>query len=276
MANEISVLMSVHDKESVDNLRDAMRSLHKQTLPPSKIILIEDGPLGQELRKEIRRWQRRLRSRLLRIKNKTNMGLTASLNRSMEYVTTPFVARMDSDDISHSKRFERQIRFLLTHPDIAVVGGFVKEFDLSGIHNLRQYPLTHEDALRLIHRSSPLAHPAVMMRSEIFHNGIRYDERYRTSQDIALWFDLICADYHIANIPYMVLYFRLSESIYKRRGRDKAWDEFRIYCNGIRRLHGIATWRYIWPLGRLCCRLLPSPLIKILYRSKLRKMITRS
>jgi hypothetical protein len=112
-----------------------------------------------------------------------------------------------------------------------------------------------------------------MMRREIFLHGLRYDERYRTSQDIALWFELICAGYRIANIPQTVLYFRLNDSLYSRRSRSKAWGEFRIYCNGIRRLHGIFTWRYIFPLGRLFSRLMPSPVVRWLYHSPIRKAV---
>lgn len=274
MNHDITVLMAVHRGEKAQYLHEAFKSLHSQTLPPKQIILIEDGPLGRALNNEIRGWQRRWRSRLLRIRNPKNMGLTASLNRGIEFVRTPLVARMDSDDSSHPKRFERQAKFLAAHPDIAVVGGAIQEFDHRGpTPHRRQYPLTHEEALRTIHRATPLAHPAVMMRSEIFRCGIRYDERYRTSQDIALWFDLICAGYRIANLPQTLLYFRLNDSLYHRRGSERAWNEFKIYCNGIRRLHGIFTWHYIFPLGRLLSRLMPSPVIRWLYQSKLRRAI---
>lgn len=274
MNSDITVLMAVHSGEKAENLDAALLSLHHQTLRPQRVILVEDGPLTKALHDVIRHWQRRWKSRLLRVKNRENIGLTASLNRGLEFVSTSLIARMDSDDRSHPRRFEWQSRFLRSHPEIAVVGGAIKEYG-SGSSNgrMRRYPLTHDEALRTIHRATPLAHPAVMLRSAIFQSGIRYDERYRTSQDLALWFDLVCAGYRIANLRQAVLYFRTDDALYKRRGRAKAWNEFRIYCHGISRLHGPLSWRYIFPLCRFISRLMPSPMIRWLYRSELRRAI---
>jgi glycosyltransferase involved in cell wall biosynthesis len=205
----ISVLMAVHNGEKARNLHKALCSLNNQSLQPKQIVLVEDGPLGGQLMDEIEHWQSVWGRRLTIVRNAENLGLTASLNRGIEQVCNPIIARMDSDDIAHPRRFERQARFLRQHPDIDIVGGSIKEFNDEG-RNLatRHYPLTHNAVLLSIHRASPLAHPAVMMRSRIFQRGLRYDERYRTSQDIALWFDAICAGFRIANIPDTVLYFR--------------------------------------------------------------------
>lgn len=266
--------MAVHDGEKARNLHKALCSLNNQSLAPQQIVLVEDGPLNDALLDEIERWQGVWGRRLTIVRNPQNLGLTASLNRGIEQICNPIVARMDSDDVAHPKRFEKQARFLRQHPDIDIVGGSIKEFDDTG-RNLatRHYPLTHSEVVGSIHRGSPLAHPAVMMRSTIFQRGLRYDERYRTSQDIALWFDAICAGFHIANIPDTVLYFRQDEKMYRRRGRNKAWGEFRIYCNGIRRIYGCLSWRYIFPACRLLARMMPSKVIRWLYRSGLRRMV---
>lgn len=274
LTKNISVLMAVHNGEKARNLHKALCSLNNQSLQPKQIVLVEDGPLGGQLMDEIEHWQSVWGRRLTIVRNAENLGLTASLNRGIEQVCNPIIARMDSDDIAHPRRFERQARFLRQHPDIDIVGGSIKEFNDEG-RNLatRHYPLTHNAVLHSIHRASPLAHPAVMMRSTIFQRGLRYDERYRTSQDIALWFDAICAGFRIANIPDTVLYFRQDDRMYRRRGRGKAWGEFAIYCSGIRRLYGVISWRYLFPVGRLMARMMPSAIIRWLYRSGLRRMV---
>ena len=270
---KISVLMAVHNGIDPSHLHEAFESLHRQTLQPSQIVLVEDGPLNRELKAIIAKWRWVWRRRLTLVRNRTNRGLTFSLNRGIGQVRYPLIARMDSDDVAHPERFERQARFLARHRDIAVVGGAIVEFGQITPHNTRHYPLSHNEALRSIHRASPLAHPAVMMRREIFHNGLRYDERYRTSQDIALWFDAICAGYRIANLREAVLYYRIDNDTFRRRAASKAWGELKIYCNGIRRLHGIFSWRYIFPIGRFFARLRPSGIIRRLYRSDLRRAI---
>lgn len=270
---KISVLMAVHNSINPSHLHAAFESLHQQTLQPSQIVLIEDGPLSRELRGVIAKWRWVWRRRLTLVRNRTNRGLTFSLNRGIGQVRYPLIARMDSDDVAHPERFERQARFLARHRDIAVVGGAVEEFGPAASHNTRHYPLTHDAVLHSIHRASPLAHPAVMMRRKMFRARLRYNERYRTSQDIALWFDAICAGYRIANLRETVLYYRIDNDTFRRRATEKAWGELKIYCNGIRRLHGIVSWRYIFPVGRFLSRLMPSGVIRWLYRSPIRKVV---
>lgn len=46
---KISVLMSVYVKENPTFLRDAIKSVQNQTLKPSELVLVEDGPLTPEL-----------------------------------------------------------------------------------------------------------------------------------------------------------------------------------------------------------------------------------
>ena len=46
---KISVLMSVYVKENPTFLRDAINSIQNQTLKPSELVLVEDGPLTPEL-----------------------------------------------------------------------------------------------------------------------------------------------------------------------------------------------------------------------------------
>ncbi len=269
----ISVLMAVHNGVEPQHLHEALESLHNQTLQPRQIILVEDGRLSKPLKRVIAKWRWVWRHRLTTIRNRKNRGLTASLNRGLGQVRYPLIARMDSDDIAHPKRLELQASYLAKHPEVSILGGAIEEFGDTATRNTRHYPLTHEEVVRSIHRASPLAHPAVMMRREIFLNGLRYDERYRTSQDIALWFDLICAGYRIANLREAVLYYRIDNDTFRRRAAEKAWGELKIYCNGIRRLHGIFSWRYIYPVGRFLARLMPSGIIRRLYRSDLRKLV---
>ena len=44
-----SVLMSVYNKEKAEYLQKALLSVINQTLLPNEIVIIEDGPLTEEL-----------------------------------------------------------------------------------------------------------------------------------------------------------------------------------------------------------------------------------
>ena len=273
----ISVIMSVYKTEEPKYFKEALKSIwDDQSRKPEQIVLVEDGPLTDGLSAVIDRWKEKLGDVLCVCKNETNLGLTKSLNVALQHVTTDLVARMDSDDRSDAKRFERQEAYFESHPDVDIVGGALQEFDEGhDCLNVRNYPLTHEEAIKYIMKASPLAHPAVMMRMKMFHEGLKYDERFRMSQDIQLWFDAIMKGYHIGNIPEVVLYFRRAGDVFKRRSRVKAKNEFNIYMNGIYRMHGLWTTAYRYPIARYIFRNLPTPIVKWIYGSKLRNRVLK-
>lgn len=269
----ISVLMSVYKNEQTTYLHRALQSVwDDQTLKPNQIVLIEDGPLGPELCSEIDQWQAKLGNILCLIKNEKNLGLAKSLNIGLAHVTSDLIARMDSDDISAPERFQLQHDYLTKHPDIHILGGSLQEFDEDNENlNVRNYPLDPDAARAYIQKASPLAHPTVMMRKQIFEEGLSYNEKYRKTQDLALWYDALLAGYKISNVPQVTIFFRLDNDLFERRGREKAWNEFKINMNGIYKLFGPITLKYIFPISRLMFRMMPSSIVKYIYGSKFRK-----
>ena len=268
----ISVLMSVYKSEKPTYLDCALRSVwDDQTVKPNQIVLVEDGPLGKDLLTVVGRWKEKMGEKMTVLVNEKNLGLTKSLNKGLAASTGDLIARMDSDDISDARRFESQVSYLEAHPDVDIVGGSLREFnDNERELRVRHYPLTHEEAVKYICKASPLAHPTVMMRRRIFDNGLRYNEKYRMSQDIALWYDAVLAGYKIGNVPEVTINFRSQGDVFKRRSRAKAWNEFKIYMNGIYRINGLMTLKYRYPIARLCFRLMPPSLVKRIYQSEFR------
>lgn len=271
----ISVLMAVYHSERAEYLDAALFSIwDNQILKPDEIILVEDGPLSKELKDIIKKWKVRLCQKLTIVTNEVNIGLTKSLNKGLAFVTGDYIARMDSDDISMPERFQKQMEFFERHPDVDIVGGSLQEFDSTNDNlGIRHYPRTNEDVLKYIHKASPLPHPAVMMRRKIFESGLSYNEKYRTSQDIALWFNALTKGFRIANLDEIVLKFRRDGEVFKRRSKEKAKNEFEIYIKGIHNLYGLFSWRYVYPIARYLFRLLPIPMVKLIYGSNLRKRL---
>ena len=275
----ISVLMSVYKNEKPEYLKQALDSIWtNQTLKPDQIVLVEDGPLSETLEEIVHRSKFKVQSEghaiFTIVKLSENGGLTKALNVGLKYVTGDLIARMDSDDISEPHRFERQVAYLESHPDVDIISGSLQEFDTEhDCLNVRHYPQTHEECVKFIVKACPLAHPSVMMRKRIFDEGLRYDERYMMSQDIQLWYDAVLAGYRLGNIPEVTVFFRREGDVFRRRSRAKAWNEFKIYMSGIYRLKGLFTLSYRYPIARYIFRNLPPSLVKRLYGSKMRKRI---
>lgn len=277
----ISVLMSVYNAETGKNLDRALRSVwDDQTLKPSQIVLVEDGPIPDSIEEIIQSFKFKVQDEgnaaFTIVKLSVNGGLTKALNEGLKYVTGDLIARMDCDDISESQRFERQVAYLEAHPDVDIISGSIQEFDAEHkCLNVRNYPLTHEECVKFIVKACPLAHPSVMMRRRLFDEGLKYDERYRMSQDIKLWYDAVLAGYRLGNIPEVTLFFRREGDVFKRRSRAKAWNEFKIYMNGIYRMHGIFTTAYRFAIARYLFRNLPPIVVKWIYGSSVRNRVLK-
>lgn len=274
----LSVLISVYKSEKPCYLDSSLESVIKnQTFKPNNVIIVEDGPLTTGLYDVISKWCNNPDVPITIIKNEVNMGLTKSLNRGLEYVNTDLVARMDSDDMARPNRFELQVKFFNENPNIDILGGAIHEIDENG-NDLcdRYYPLDHESVCKSICKANPIAHPTVMIRKRVFDSGLKYNERFRTNQDLALWFDCILAGYKLANLRNVILLFRRQSSVYNRRKKKKnLWREFYIYCDGIFRLNGIFTIKYAYPIMRLCLKLLPTPIVKWAYNSRIRRSTSK-
>lgn len=267
----IAVLMSVYKKEKPEYLDRALKSIcDNQKRKPNQIVLILDGPLTEELYGVVEEWQNLLGEILTVHSNKENIGLTKSLNIGLGLVKCDFVARMDSDDVAVPARFDLQHDFLESNSSVDIVGGAMEMVGEDGqVKYVRYYPESHSQIVARLPKMSPFAHPAVMMRMSAFREkGLRYDERYRNSQDIVLWFDALYLGCGMANLHDIVLRFTESEEVYSRRGSVRAKNEFLGWMRGIKKNYGIFTFKYIYPCARYIIRSLPVCMISFYYNSK--------
>ena len=120
------------------------------TVCPDEVILVKDGPLGDELDNVIDSYVTRY-PYLKVLSLVTNQGLGEALNEGLKYCSHELVARMDTDDIAKPERFEKQLAIFKKYLDIDVVGAWIDEFedDVSNIRSVRKLPEYQSDILRL-------------------------------------------------------------------------------------------------------------------------------
>ena len=127
---------------------------------------------------------------------------------------------MDADDISMLERIEKQVAYLESHQDIDVVGGAIEEIDENSESRGKTitYPETHDGCYKFFARRNPHAHPAVTFRKRFFEKaGCKYRPEYRQNQDTMLWVDGMKAGTRHANLKDVVLQFRFTDSLFKKR-----------------------------------------------------------
>lgn len=148
-----------------------------------------------------------------------NSGLGNALRIGLENCSHELVARMDSDDISQPRRFERQLRAFADNLDLDIVGGQIIEFvgDESNIVARREVPLDDADIKRQMKRRCPMNHMTVMFKKGSVKNAGGYLEVYH-NEDYSLWIRMMLHGAVFANIPFDLVKVRVGEEMSNRRG----------------------------------------------------------
>lgn len=215
------VLISIYKNDNVSHLRLSIDSILHQTYSDFRILIGVDGYVDALLAETLKSYEQDNRIKVFWFKE--NRGLTAVLNELLEEgkkLNPSYIARMDADDISRPNRFEKQVRYLEEHPDLDVLGGAIEEMDYDGKLNGKviHYPLNHQQCFDFFATRNPLAHPAVMFRTSFFDRVSSYNALYKKNQDTELWYRAFKAGCKFGNISDVVLTFRVSKDMYKRRG----------------------------------------------------------
>ena len=228
----LSVLLSVYVDEQPEYLNQALISIwHEQTVKPSQIVLVKDGPLSVELESVVERWRIKLPDVMTIVALPQNIGLGAALNEGLRYCQHSLVARMDTDDVALPARFEKQCAFMLNNPHVVASSAQIEEWDISLRVQLgrRQLPLSSEEVAFFAKKRSPLSHPVSIFRKESVLDVGGYPP-LRKAQDFALWSLLLVNDYKLANIPDVLLKMRTGGELLRRRGWAYFKHEVQLYA----------------------------------------------
>ena len=215
---KFSVLLSVYSKEKRKNLELSLKSIYDdQILKPDEIVLVEDGPLTEELYAEINHQLDRLKGILKIVKLEKNSGLGNALKEGVLHCTYEWIARMDTDDIAYPNRFEKQIRFLEKNKDIDVLGSYMSEFSTSITEILFTKDAPTVNLEEYMKYRDPVNHPSVVFRKKKVLEAGNYKEIF-LNEDTYLWVRMIAKGAKFANIPEPLVYFRINNDTYRRRG----------------------------------------------------------
>jgi glycosyltransferase involved in cell wall biosynthesis len=264
-----SALISVYAKEDPSYLELSLSSLENQTLMPSEIVIVKDGSLTPELDLVISdcRKESDIPYKIVNIVH--NIGLGRALNHGIKYCSYEWIARMDSDDIAVSDRFEKQIEYLEKYKNVSVLGGSICEFDRDfwECTKERKTPQRHKDILRYSKYRNPINHMTVMFKKEdaLSVGGYLPLEGF---EDYYLWIRMLQYRFVFANLDDVLVKVRAGDSMLKRR---RGWRYMRnewLFEKSARR-EGFLTryemYRNIFI--RTVARLMPSFILKRVYRS---------
>jgi len=225
--SQFTVLMPVYHGDRAPFVRAAYRSATiSQQLPPSRVVIVIDGPVDSDIDQWVGEVEANDDVTVIRLPQQT--GLANALNVGLQHVSTPFVARVDADDISLPRRFAVQIPML--EGGLDVVGSAITEFTDDPNHVLATRTVwTQPGAIaRRARLVCPVHHPSVVFRREAVLREGGYPALSRM-EDYLLWARMIMHGAKFGNSPEVLVRYRVGNGAYTRRGgSDMARSEARL------------------------------------------------
>lgn len=233
----VSCIMPVYNQEKY--LSEAINSILGQTYQDFELLIISDHGTSDESLEIINSYSDK---RIWHIHNNPPLGLVKSLNLGIEKAKGEYVARMDSDDVSLPNRFEKQVKFLDSHPKIGILGSAIIFINSAGRPSrFRYFPHTPNSVKWYLLFNSCSAHPTVMGRKEIFMKLGGYNIEALHAEDYEFWVNAL-QETQIANLPEVLLQFRIhKESITKKYSKIQRQTKLKIASSAILKTVGYST-----------------------------------
>lgn len=268
-----SVLMSVYKNDNSQFLFQAIESMLNQTLCPEQFVIVEDGPVNDDIESVISRYENENRDLFTVVRLKNNGGLGNALNQGLKVCRNELIARMDADDISFPERCELQVNCFKSNCNLCILGAQIYEFvgSTDNIVSSRRVPCSFKDITVFAKRRSPFNHPTVMYKKSVIQELGGYPTLNR-KEDLGLFIKAVNENCYSENLDKVLLYYRTSEENQKRR---KTWVNCKEYIQvmwGFYRKKYCGTKDILYVIiGQLSMFILPTSLSQRLSKKYLRK-----
>lgn len=227
--SRVTVLMTVYN--GLPFVQQAVQSILDQTITDWRCVIVNDGSTdgtGEYLDS--------IRDERFFILHQKNAGIAGALNNGLEYCNTPYLARLDADDVAVPTRLAEQVAFLDANPKTGLVGAQVVPMGTRGMGSSLKLPLDHDSILKsLIRGRHAVVHSSVMLRTDLLKQlggywalpmGEEYDMMLRLSEVSQL-----------ANLDRVLLLYRVHRGSLTDNAMRLAQFRIALACELARRRH---------------------------------------
>lgn len=220
METVLSVIMSTYNRENM--VLETIESVLNQTFRDFEFIIIDDNSTDNtsSIIKNIKD------SRIKLIQNTHNCGCTINYRLAHNISKGKYIAHTDDDDISFPDRFEKQINFMESNPQIALSGTFIETFGENRRPDWVFY--TNPDIIDFVcNLYNPICHSSIIYRKTFMdENFINYNPLKKCAQDYDFYKQILLKGGKIANIDEILVKYRM----HKNRLTDiKETQDIQIY-----------------------------------------------
>ena len=262
-------LGSAYFKTSLQELNDALHSIHKQKLKPNKVVLVLDGPVKSGLFEIVDKYRIYFKIDLLKLDK--NFGLGIALREGIKLCESKYVLRFDTDDYNLPLRAEKQISFM-NKGDYDISGSYVLEFfdTLDNVISTKKVPTSQRKIKNMLPFRNPFNHPSICFKLESI---LKLDGGYRHFpfyEDYDLWIRAMHSGLKYSNLNENLVLMKSNQIIFRRSGLNMVFNEIRLFKTFWK--YSLKDFILFFPsfLLRTLIRLLPIRFVVAFYKKFLR------
>lgn len=253
MSVKISVIMAAYNSEKT--IAESIDSILDQTFSDWELIICDDGSTDTTFQ-IIERYAALYPDKIIAIQNERNSKLPYSLNHCLKYARGEYIARMDADDRSYPDRLEKQYNYLISHPEMDVVGSGMTCFDGDRITGERLPP--KKPSPDIIGLGVPFFHATIMMKKTVYDvlNGYSLNDYVLRCEDVDLWIRFFAKGFKGANMQAALYYVREDMAASQRRSFQNAANASKTLLYGFRD-NGYPAKQYVYVIKPIISVLVP-------------------
>ena len=180
---KISIVLPLYN--GIKYIDESIQSIQKQTFSDWELIVISEFGNDDGSAEVVKAYMQEDAS-IRFIQNENKLGLADSLNLGIEQAVGEYIARVDVDDPSYPKRFEKQVAYLDAHQDVFLCGTTQRSV-LPTEHYVQTVPTDAETLKATLLFGCVISHCSVMFRRHTFvESAFRYDSQ-ALGEDYDLW-----------------------------------------------------------------------------------------
>lgn len=264
MEPKISVIMGIYN--CADTLSEAIESIIVQTYTNWELIICDDGSVDDTYKVALE-YKSKYPEKIILIQNEHNMGLNQTLNNCLSKATGEYIARMDGDDLCDPTRFEKELSFLLEHPEYAIVSTPMKYFDESGVFRIGTGG--GEPDINKIPLGTPFCHAPCMVKKEAYDavGGYSVEDKLLRVEDWHLWIKMYSKGYKGYVLEEPLYMMRDDQHAISRRKFKYRLNEAYVGRMAVQMLN-LPKYTYLYTLRPIFVGLLPKSVYSFLHAKK--------
>lgn len=221
----VTVIMPAYNAEAY--IEVAIRSVLSQTMEDFELYVIDDCSTDRSF--QIAERYAKRDSRICVLRNVQNCGVARTRNRGIDLARGTFIALLDSDDVWHPEKLEKQLD-RMNQTGVAIGYCSYRIIDRNGEKCKADYLVSERVTRKMLLKENCIQCSAMLIRADVLKR-IKFNTEFY-HEDYVLGLDILGEGHQAAGCREVLLdwrYIQNSRSFDKKKSAKNRWRIYRDY-----------------------------------------------